>query len=117
MEFIKNIISQNTLLSRVVKNIIFILALMISVFLTFVLSGIVFLSLLILFFFGLIIFTYLRLRSRLSGGRSPFFRFTKEFRSEPNVKTKRPNYSTESDASDGPIIDAHNTPDGWSVED
>ncbi|MDG1126306.1 MAG: hypothetical protein P8N18_01640 [Hellea sp.] len=117
MEFIKNIISQNTLLSRIVKNTIFILALMISVFLTFVLSGIVFLSLLILFFFGLIIFTYLRLRSRLSGGRSPFFRSTKAFRGEPNAKTKRSKYSKDSNASDGPIIEAHNTPDGWSVED
>jgi hypothetical protein len=117
MEFIKNIISQNTILSRIVKNIVFILALMISIFLTIFLASFIFFALLGLLLFGLIIFTYLKFRSRLSGGHSPFLRFTKAFRSEPNVKTKRPNYSTESDASDGPIIDAHNTPDGWSVED
>lgn len=117
MEFIKNIISQNTILSRIVKNIVFILALMISISLTIFLASFIFFVLLSLLLFGLIIFTYLRFRSRLSGGHYPFLRFTKAFRSEPNVKTKRPNYSTESDASDGPIIDAHNTPDGWSVED
>ena len=117
MEFIKNIISQNNILSRIVKNIVFILALMISISLTIFLASFIFFALLGLLLFGLIIFTYLKFRSRLSGGHSPFLRFNKVFRSEPNVKTKRPNYSTESDASDGPIIDAHNTPDGWSVED
>jgi hypothetical protein len=117
MEFIKNIISQNTILSRIIKNIVFILALMISISLTIFLASFIFFALLGLLLFGLIIFTYLKFRSRLSGGHYPFLRFTKAFRSEPNVKTKSPNYSTESDASDGPIIDAHNTPDGWSVED
>ena len=117
MEFIKNIISQNTILSRIVKNIVFILALMISISLTIFLASFIFFALLCLLLFGLIVFTYLKFRTRLSGGRSPFFRFTNAFRSEPNIKTKRPNYSTETDASDGPIIDAHNTPDGWSVED
>jgi len=106
--------SQNTILSRVVKNILFILALIVSVSLTIFLASFVFFALVCLLLIGLIIFSYFWLRSKLSESYFPLFRFNKSSQRKTNVKTKK---TEDLNASVGPIIDAHNTPDGWSVED
>ena len=106
--------SQNTILSRVVKNILFILALIVSVSLTIFLASFVFFALVCLLLIGLIIFSYFWLRSKLSETYFPLFRFNKSSQRKTNVKTKK---TEDLNASVGPIIDAHNTPDGWSVED
>jgi len=117
MEFIKNIMSQNTILSRVVKNIFFILALIVSVSLTIFLASFVFFALVCLLLIGLIIFSYFWLRSKLSESYFPLFRFNKSSQRKTNVKTEKTKKTEDLNASVGPIIDAHNTPDGWSVED
>ncbi len=73
-----------------------------------------------LLFLGLIVFAVFWTRAKLLGKPiSPYARMRKDFESQMRAMHKQQSSAgSESGASlsGGPVIDAHETPDGWSVD-
>ena len=81
-----------------------------AAFAFFVVSGLVILGLVVFAFF----WTRAKLFGRPFGPTAQFEAARKEMATQ--MKSARPSMAAGVDDEDGPVIDAHQTPDGWSVD-
>ena len=81
-----------------------------AAFAFFVIAGLVILGLVVFAFF----WTRAKIFGRPFGPKAQFEAARKDM--EAQMRTARPNSSADYD-DDGPVIDAHRTPDGWTVDD
>ncbi|NNE58781.1 MAG: hypothetical protein HKN36_11805 [Hellea sp.] len=104
---------QPGIFQSIFKAVSFIMAAIVSVFLLMIGGIVAFFLIGALLVLGLVAFVYFWAKAKITG--RPFGPKAQFEQARRDMEAQFQNYRET--AGDGPIIEAHDTPDGWSVED